>query len=90
MLSLRVQAVRKPAQKGETVGARRAVKIRQHTVEAAPGAFGGDGTAEGIRAHQRAGAVVGEPHEPAARGIGRAAARQTAALTDGIGHVDER
>ena len=82
MVSLRVQAACKPAQKGETVGARRAVKICQHTVEAAPGAFGGDGTAEGIRAHQRAGAVVGEPHEPAARGIGRAAARQTAALTD--------
>ena len=77
-------------EKRKPVRIRIGLKVRQHALKAALDAFRDDGAAERVDAWDRPGAAVGKAYEPAARESGRVAARQAPALTDGIGHMDER
>ena len=87
---LRTQAGGETRKKRKPVRIRIGLKVRQHALKAAPDAFRDDGAAERVDAWDRPGAAVGKAHEPAAREGRCVAARQASALTDGIGHVDER
>ena len=77
-------------EKRKPVRIRIGLKVRQHALKAALDAFRDDGAAERVDAWDRPGAAVGKAHEPAAREGRCVAARQASALTNGIGHVDER
>ena len=88
--SSRAQAGGETREKRKPVRIRIGLKVRQHALKATLDAFRDDGAAERVDAWDRPGAAVGKAHEPAARKSRCVAARQASALTDGIGHVDER